>query len=137
MTPSRSNVRGAAILWGGGNRHQKAYVSSELTAMIKLIKNHPYTVTSLVFLAVIIAGAILLDWHEDHFAYLLLLYFIITIGIRLDEVVGRLNRLAGSAEETDSAGDTPAAQLAQVQILLKKIHQELRDIRISIDRKMH
>ena len=103
--------------------------------MIKHIKKHPYTVTSLVFLAVIVLGTILMDWHEDHYAYLLILYFIITIGIRLDEVVSRLNQLTDSHSQIRSRDDDGEAQLVRIRALLEEIHQELCVIRSKIDRK--
>ena len=105
--------------------------------MIKRIKNHPYTVTSIVFLCLIVVGTILLDWHEDHYAYLLLLYFIITIGIRLDRIVSRLNQLAGSQRQSRNGNEEnpELVQLARIRELLEKLHRELRDIRADIDRQ--
>lgn len=125
------------LLSGTRIRYLLAQLLQEPTIMINRIKNHPYTVTSIVFLGLIIVGAILLDWREDHYAYLLLLYFIITIGIRLDEVVNRLNQLTGSQLQPRSRGDddAEAAQQARIQALLENIHQELCHIRTKIDRK--
>jgi len=39
---------------------------------------HPYTVTSLIFLAVILLGWRVLGWGERHLGFVLLLYFIVT-----------------------------------------------------------
>jgi hypothetical protein len=46
----------------------------------------PYLVTSAVFLAVAALGVWRLYWGESQFAFLLLLYFIVILGIRLDEL---------------------------------------------------
>lgn len=47
---------------------------------------NPYFVTSLVFLAIVLTGGFLFHWGEEEFAYLLLLYLIVGLGIRLDDI---------------------------------------------------
>ncbi len=53
----------------------------------------PYVLTGAVFLAITIAGAWLWDWGGIAFSYLLLIYCLVAIGIRLDEIVARMDRL--------------------------------------------
>ena len=62
--------------------------------MTKGILKHPYIVTSILFLLILLT-ALALQWRTDNFAYILLLYFIVTIGIKLDDI----SRQLGSARE--------------------------------------
>ena len=62
--------------------------------MTKGISKHPYIVTSILFLLILLA-ALALQWRTENFAYILLLYFIVTIGIKLDDI----SRQLGSAQE--------------------------------------
>lgn len=50
------------------------------------LPGNPYFVTSLVFLAIVLIGGLWFRWGEDEFAYLLLLYLIVGLGIRLDDI---------------------------------------------------
>jgi cytochrome b561 len=50
------------------------------------IVDHPYFLTSAVFLAILFVGWRVLYWREENFAFILLLYFIVTLGIRLDDI---------------------------------------------------
>ncbi len=52
----------------------------------------PYLLTSLFFIVVFAAGAILLEWRNMYFAFLLLLYFIVIIGIRLDDISKQMDK---------------------------------------------
>ena len=58
--------------------------------MIEKIKqwvvDHPYFVASAVFLIILFMGWRVLYWREENFAFILLLYFIVTLGIRLDDI---------------------------------------------------
>jgi hypothetical protein len=67
----------------------------------------------------------------------LLLYFIITIGIRLDEVVSRMNRFSETVPPPQNGDeDNPQlAQLIRIRELLEKLNQELRYISANMDRK--
>jgi hypothetical protein len=49
-----------------------------------------YLLTSSVFLAIVLFGRWYFGWGQQEFAYLLLLYFLVTIGIRLDEIVKQI-----------------------------------------------
>jgi hypothetical protein len=50
------------------------------------LPGNPYFVTSLIFLAIVLTGGFLFHWGEEEFAYLLLLYLIVGLGIRLDDI---------------------------------------------------
>jgi len=49
-----------------------------------------YLVSGILFLVIACFGGIYLSWRMEAFAFLLMTYLIIIIGIRLDEISGRL-----------------------------------------------
>jgi uncharacterized membrane protein len=57
--------------------------------MLKKIKMS-YLVSGVLFLAIAYLGGVYLSWRMEAFAFLLMTYLIIVIGIRLDEISGRL-----------------------------------------------
>ncbi len=60
--------------------------------MLKKIKMS-YLVSGLCFLAVAYIGKRYLLWRQEAFAFLLMTYLIIIIGIRLDEMSGKLSEI--------------------------------------------
>ncbi len=67
------------------------------------ISDHPYFWTSLIFLGIMLVGWQMLYWRAETFMFLLLLYFIVTLGIRLDDISRKIgggvaNPQAGSGE---------------------------------------
>ena len=76
--------------------------------MKKWMTDRPYFVTSAIFFIIMVIGWQLLFWQAEDFTFLLLLYFIVTLGIRLDDISRKIGngagrQLAGSA--SDFAGD--------------------------------
>jgi uncharacterized membrane protein len=57
--------------------------------MFKKIKMS-YLISGVLFLAIAYLGGRYLSWRMEAFAFLLVTYLIIIIGIRLDEMSGRL-----------------------------------------------
>ena len=51
---------------------------------------NPYTLTSVLFLIAVIAGSILLRWGPREYGFLLILYFVVVLGIRLDGISRQL-----------------------------------------------
>ena len=49
--------------------------------MKKFLSEHPYAITSAIFLALLVFGFMVLNWRKDDFMFMLLLYFIITLNI--------------------------------------------------------
>ena len=60
------------------------------------IVDHPYFLTSAVFLAILFVGWRVLYWREENFAFILLLYFIVTLGIRLDDISRKIGTLTSN-----------------------------------------
>jgi hypothetical protein len=86
---------------------------------------HPYTVSSLVFLAMLILGWQVLSWGERHFAFVLLLYFIVALGIRLDEISRSIGGQPGNPHGRGGDSDTVIAHLKEIKALLRRIESKL------------
>jgi len=87
---------------------------------------HPYTVTSLIFLAVILLGWRVLGWGERHLGFVLLLYFIVTLGVRLDEITRSIGGHAGNPHARAGDADTVIAHLKDIKDLLRRIDSKLQ-----------
>lgn len=85
----------------------------------------PYTITSLIFLAVIVLGWQLLDWGERQFGFLLLLYFIVALGIRLDEISLIIGGSGGNPHSSQEPSASIVAQLGEIRSILRKIQTSL------------
>jgi len=86
--------------------------------MKKWITNRPYLVTSAIFFIIVIIGWQVLYWQTEDFTFLLLLYFIVTLGIRLDDIARKIG---------DGAGKLSAASTG-----IKSVINQLNDIRASL-----
>jgi hypothetical protein len=85
----------------------------------------PYTVTSLIFLVVIVVGWQLLGWGERQFGFLLLLYFIVALGIRLDEISQIIGGSAGNPRLDHDPPESISAQLGEIRSILRQIQASL------------
>ncbi len=98
--------------------------------MINAIQNwtqrHPYTLTGLLFLAMVLLGWTALGWGERQLGFLLLIYFIVTLGIRLDEI----SRTLGSSGNLRAAAGDPESLMAQLQ----EIRSLLGQIQAALER---
>jgi hypothetical protein len=82
---------------------------------------NPYTSASIAFMVLALVGWQLLDWGERQFGFLLLLYFILTLGIRLDEIC----RAIGGSRSADGEPESLAAQLREIRRHLRRIQAAL------------
>jgi hypothetical protein len=87
------------------------------------VAGHPYTVTSLIFLVMILLGWQVLNWGERHLEFVLLLYFIVTLGIRLDEIS---RSIGGRTAARAGDPDTVIGQLREIKQLLRRIDAKLQ-----------
>jgi hypothetical protein len=93
--------------------------------MKKWIADRPYLVTSAVFLIIMIIGWQVLYWHTDDFAFLLLLYFIVTLGIRLDDIARKIGGGAGKLSAASVDRESVISQLNDIKASLGAINVTL------------
>lgn len=99
--------------------------------MKKWITDRPYLVTSSVFLIIMIIGWQQLYWQAEDFTFLLLLYFIVTLGIRLDDIArkiggggGKLSTGSVDQESVISQLNDIKTSLATINVTLNKLLEE-------------
>ncbi len=54
------------------------------------IPGNPYAISGAIFLAIILGGFYFFYWRETELAFAVLLYLLVTMGIRLDEISRQL-----------------------------------------------
>jgi hypothetical protein len=103
--------------------------------MKKWIIDRPYIFTSIIFLIIMIFGWRFLYWQEEDFAFLLLLYFIVTLGIRLDDISHKIG--GGSVKLTHSSGegDTIVRQLNDIRVSLAALNATLMKLLEEMGKK--
>jgi hypothetical protein len=83
---------------------------------------HPYTITSGIFLGMLLFGWRVLGWGERQLGFMLLLYFIVTLGVRLDEIS---RSLGGKWDRAFGDPESIASQLSEIRSLLRRIEAKL------------
>ncbi len=96
-----------------------------LAAVTRWVEGHPYTLTGLLFLAMVLVGWRELGWGERQLGFLLLIYFIVALGIRLDEIARSLGGHGSSPHPPAGDRDTVLACLADIRELLQRIDAKL------------
>lgn len=91
---------------------------------------HPYTIASLIFLILAVFGWRVLDWGERQLGFLLLLYFIVTLGIRLDELS---RAIGGSPRPGGNEPECLAEQLREIRLHLRRIQARLDQLPVGGD----
>jgi len=103
--------------------------------MKKWIIDRPYIFTSIIFLIVIIFGWRFLYWQEENFAFLLLLYFIVTLGIRLDDISRKIGGGAVQLPHSSGEKDTIARQLNDIRVSLLALNTTLNKLLKETEKK--
>ena len=96
--------------------------------MKKWITDRPYLVTSAIFLIVMIVGWQVLYWQSEDFTFLLLLYFIVTLGIRLDDISRKIGSGAGQPQAGSADRDSIINQLNDIKTSLATINATLNKL---------
>ncbi len=96
--------------------------------MKKWLNNHPYLTTSIIFLAIILFGWRVLYWQWENFAFLLLLYFIVTLGIRLDDISKKIGAGSKSDSPNSSERDNILSQLQDIKLSLRALNLTLKEV---------
>ena len=96
--------------------------------MKKWITDRPYFVTSAVFLILMIVGWQVLYWQAEDFTFLLLLYFIVTLGIRLDDIARKIGGGAGKLSAGSVDRESVISQLDDIKASLTSINETLNKL---------
>ena len=91
--------------------------------MKKLFSQHPYAVTSAIFLALLLFGFFHLHWRKDDFMFMLLLYFIVTLGVRLDDISRQLGSGRQNASEQE---ESVLSTLKEIRSALRETNHRLK-----------
>jgi len=96
--------------------------------MKKWFTEHPYLITSVIFVVIIIFGWRFLFWRWENFAFLLLLYFIITLGIRLDDISKKIGAISNPSSRGATEKESIIGQLNDIKLSLKSLNTTLKKI---------
>ena len=102
------------------------------------LEKYPYSIAAFVFLVVLIVGNIWFGWGQLALAYFGLLFFIVIIGIRLDDIARQVRDLgavqATLLKESGNPGSFSEAvteirqlngQLVEIKALLARLNANL------------
>jgi hypothetical protein len=99
------------------------------------VVDHPYFLTSTVFLFILFVGWRVLYWREENFAFMLLLYFIVTLGIRLDDISRKIGTRASTATGNPGNQESLMHQLNDIKHALLAINATLHRILENTEKK--
>jgi hypothetical protein len=91
----------------------------------KWVTDHPYIFVSAVFLIIIGIGWRYLHWREDNFAFLLLLYLIVILGVRMDDISRKIGRSTNRFSQDLGEKETVISQLNDIKSSLLKLNATL------------
>jgi len=97
------------------------------------LDKHPYAITVFVFLFVLIVGNIWLGWGQLALAYFGLLFFIVIIGIRLDEISRQVRDLGAVQTTLLKESGNPGAS-SQVVTEIRHLNGQLVEIKALLAR---
>ena len=103
--------------------------------MKKFLADHPYTATSGIFIVLIVFGFLFLHWRKEDYAFVLLLYFIITLGIRLDDISRMIGGGQADAATLADKNDRIISLMQQIQKSLAETNERLGEIQAAMDRQ--
>ena len=101
------------------------------------IVDHPYFLTSAVFLVILFVGWRVLYWREENFAFMLLLYFIVTLGIRLDDISRKIGTRSATRANNPEDPESLMYQLNDIKHALLAINATLNRILEKTEKKDH
>lgn len=96
--------------------------------MKKWITDYPYFWTSMIFLVIMLVGWQVLYWQAENYAFLLLLYFIVTLGIRLDDISRKLGGGAGNPRAGSGEAENLIGQLNDIKASIRTLNATLNKL---------
>jgi hypothetical protein len=96
--------------------------------MKKCLNDHPYLCTSVIFIIIVIFGWQFLYWRWENFALLLLLYFMVTLGIRLDDISKKIGSLSHPSSPNSSEKNNIISQLNEIKLSVNSVNITLRKL---------
>ena len=100
--------------------------------MKQYLDKYPYTVTSAVFLVVLIIGTIRFGWGQFVLAYFALLYCIVIIGIKLDEIARQVRDLGALQTTLRKESGNPGV-LTDESLEIQRLNDQLGDIKVLLE----
>ncbi len=97
------------------------------------LDKYPYAVTAVVFLVVLLVGNVWLGWGQLALAYFGLLFCIVIIGIRLDEIVRQIRDLGAVQTTLLKESGNPGAFTPAVSEI-RQLNKELAEIKTQLTR---
>ena len=92
------------------------------------LSRHPYLSTAVIFIALAGIGLFALNWWKSELQLLLLLYFIVTLGIRLDEISRKIGNAGPAANPHPGSHDTLLAKLDEIALSLQTLNRQLEKL---------
>ena len=99
------------------------------------ISDHPYFWTSLIFLVVILVGWQMLYWRAETYMFVLLLYFIVTLGIRLDDISRKIGGGAANPHSAAAERENLIGQLNDIKVSIRALNATLNKLVEKTDKK--
>ena len=103
--------------------------------MKKWIIDRPYIFTSIIFLIIMIFGWQFLYWQEEDYAFLLLLYFIVTLGIRLDDISRKIGGGTDKLPPSSGEKNSIVRQLNDIRVTLLALNDTLNKLLREVEKK--
>jgi len=105
--------------------------------MKKWLNDHPYLFTSVIFIIIVIFGWQFLYWRWENFALLLLLYFMVTLGIRLDDISKKIGSLSHLSSPNSDEKDSIISQLNEIKLSVNSVNTTLRKLLEQTQNEKH
>ena len=103
----------------------------------KWVVDHPYFLTSAVFLVILFVGWRVLYWRQENFALMLLLYFIVTLGIRLDDISRKLGGGVGNPGTGSGENENLISQLNDIKVSIRTLNATLNKLVDKTEKENH
>jgi hypothetical protein len=82
----------------------------------------------MIFLVIMIIGWQALYWRAENYAFLLLLYFLVTLGIRLDDISRKLGGGVGNPHAGSGENENLISQLNDIKVSIRALNVTLNKL---------